>query len=141
MLLGSVAAVAGLAVFWLPDALTNHTIKVVPDVKRAQIGALMLEEIEQVTGQPCYTPEGVKALGKLTNRLGVEGIFRVYRDGVPDTLHLPGGITLLNARIFEDHDSPEVPAGFLLAETLRTAASDPLQKLIVPFLPETPKPN
>jgi len=130
MLLGSVAAVAALAVFWLPDALTNHTIKVVPDVKRAQIGALMLEEIEQVTGQPCYTPEGVKALGKLTRRLELDGIFRVYRDGVPDTLHLPGGITLLNARIFEDHDAPEVPAGFLLAETLRTAQSVPLRDVL-----------
>ena len=130
MLSASFAVVAGLAIFWLPDALTNHTIKVVPDVKRAQIGALMLEEIERVSGQPCYTPEGVKALGKLTTRLAQDSIFRVYREGVPDTLHLPGGITLLNARIFEDHDIPDVPAGFILDEELRTAQSDPLKDIL-----------
>jgi len=130
LLTASFATVAALAVFWLPDALVNHTVKVVPSVKRAQIGAHMLEEIERVTGQPCHTTQGAQALGQLTSGLGLQGIFRVYREGVPDTLHLPGGITLINARVFEDHDSVYVPAGYLLAESLRTQNSDPLRELL-----------
>ncbi|WP_420862454.1 hypothetical protein [Algirhabdus cladophorae] len=130
MLTASFAAVAALAVFWLPDALVNHTVKVVPDVKRAQIGAYMLEEIERVTGQPCFTPQGEKALAQLTRGLGLTGSYRIYRDGVPDTLHLPGGLTLINARVLEDHDSVYVPAGYFLAENLRTQNSDPLRELL-----------
>ena len=44
--------------------------------------------------------------------------------------HLPGGLVLLNRTVVEDHESAEVAAGYLLAETERSEATDPLLPLL-----------
>ena len=130
MLMGSIGVVIGLGVFWLPGAMLNHTLRVVPEVKRAEIGAALLQQIERVAGSPCESPDGSLALRELEQRLNLPGPVSVYQTALPDTIHLPGGAILAHARIFEDHDQIEVPAGYLVAEAVRARTIDPLEELL-----------
>ncbi len=130
----SVAAVAALAVFWLPGALRDHAVKVVPPAKRADIGAALAAQLQRVTGPACADPQGRAALSRLAARLpGPDGTpprLGVVRDGVRDALALPGGRILLRARLIEDHEDPDVVAGFIIAAQERAAISDPLDRLL-----------
>ncbi|MFD1508389.1 hypothetical protein [Lacimonas salitolerans] len=134
MLALSAAAVAAVAVFWLPEALREHAVKVVPDSKRADIGAALAGQMQRVTGPVCADPQGMAALRRLAARLpGPDGRvpdLQVVRDGVRDALALPGGRILLRARLIEDHDSADVLAGHIIAAQERAALSDPLDRLL-----------
>ena len=50
----------------------------------------------------------------------------ILREGVTESLSLPGGIVLLNRSLVEDHEDPAVAAGALLVERARSEAQDPL---------------
>lgn len=52
----SAATVAALAVFWLPNALAIHALRVVPNVARQTIGQDMQQLATRLTGQPCSAP-------------------------------------------------------------------------------------
>jgi hypothetical protein len=47
-----------------------------------------------------------------------------------DSLHLPGGLILLDRGVLEDHEEPDVAAGYVLAEQTRRAVRDPLRELL-----------
>ncbi|MDQ7069615.1 MAG: hypothetical protein Q9M48_02515 [Rhodobacterales bacterium] len=133
----SFAAVAAVGVLWLPGALVQHTVKVVPMVNRVEIGTDLLRRIQRLTGPPCgsTTDAGgaLKSLAKLGNRLPApDGYNRlvVMRDGVRDTAHLPGGILLLNADFIEGYDAPDVVAGYIVAERLRMTLHNPLKEFL-----------
>lgn len=132
MLLASVAAVASLAIFWLPDAVRDHAVRVVPDAKRATIGAALMRHITVVSGPPCRAPGGLNALAQLEERLpGVRaGQISILRGGVASTASLPGGAILINHTLVEDYDEPDVVAGFALAQSLRASYVDPLDDLL-----------
>lgn len=125
------AVVAGLAV-WLPGAITAYTASLVPDVVQAQIGEQLLAETERVAGAPCSSPAGDRALETLTERLFPDSDTRLVV--LPSTLktsaHLPGGTILLSHTLVEDHETPEVVAGFAVAEYLRTEAGNSLGALL-----------
>ncbi|MDO9524956.1 MAG: hypothetical protein Q7J57_05370 [Gemmobacter sp.] len=123
-----VAAVVGLGALWLPGALVTHTASLVPLSKRAEIGAVALADFERLTGQPCADPAGVQALNMLSQRLfGADPVrLVVLTDGVSGAIHLPGRLIVLDRRLVEDYDTPDVVAGYLLAEILRTEQADPL---------------
>lgn len=130
LMLGAVL-IGGL--FWLPDALRRHAVSVVPQAKRAEIGSALKEEITRVSGQPCDWPEGQDALNRLADRLAPQDRrirLHVVPDAVPDALVLPGREILLNKTLIEDFDEPDVAAGFVVAELLRAAATDPLDDLL-----------
>ncbi|MHA7875097.1 hypothetical protein [Roseivivax sp.] len=131
---GGLAAAGVLAtVFWLPGALLAYSTEVVPPVKRDEIGAALLERIERVAGRPCSASEAEEPLRALGRRvLGPErgGDLTVLRQAVPDTAHLPGGRILLNRRLVEDPEDPDVTAGYVLAEALRAGRADPLGELL-----------
>ncbi|PWE32321.1 hypothetical protein DDZ14_11385 [Maritimibacter sp. 55A14] len=125
------AAIAALAVFWLPDALVRHTAGVVPPATRAQIGRQVLDEVTALTGKPCRTRLGLAALKRLETRLGLGGArLVVLREGVPGSAHLPGGVILLDAALVEDHEGPEVAAAHAVQEAMRYGAGDPLARLL-----------
>ncbi|SDN49978.1 hypothetical protein SAMN05216196_101720 [Lutimaribacter pacificus] len=130
----SAAAVAAVAVFWLPGALREHAVSVVPAAKRADIGAALVTQLQRVTGPACAEPQGQAALARLAARLPGPGgrvpKLAVVRDGVRDALMLPGGQILLRARLIEDHEDPDVVAGYILAAQERAALSDPLDRLL-----------
>jgi hypothetical protein len=130
---GLAAALAAGAVFWLPGALRDYTVSVLPPVKRAEIGQALLGHMARVTGQPCHTEEAAAPLSALKSRLfGEEGMQQlvVVPAGVQSSAHLPGGIILLNRSVVEDHEDPDVVAGYVLAQSVAAEQSDPLIALV-----------
>ena len=132
-ILGSVlASVTALGVFWLPGALVDHTAAALPFAKRQEIGVHLLSDLARVSGAPCSSRLGDAALSKLATKLFGRGATQIFvmRDGVADAVHLPGQILVLNRHLVESEDTPEVAAGYLLAERLRAEDADPLVQLL-----------
>jgi len=127
------AAIGALGVFWLPEASLQHALKVVPQVKRAEIGAALLSNIRRVAGAPCAAPQSVDALARLAARLpspNGSGKLVVVRSGIEISTHLPGGTVILGRGLVEDYDQPDVVAGYIIAERLRGEMTDPLEPLL-----------
>lgn len=125
---GGLAVLGLLAVFWLPDALVRQTASMVPVSKRAEIGRQALADVTRVTGLPCAAPLGLAAASHLSDRLfGAEkGQILILRNAPRPASHLPGGLILLSRSLVETPDSPQVAAGFALAEQARADLLDPL---------------
>ena len=125
------ATVCGLAVFWLPQAVQTYALRVVPDVKRHEIGVKLIEQMASFSGKPCRSDSGNKALNLLSQRLlGAQERLWVLPTGVAQTAHVPGGLILLNREVLEDFEDPDVVAGFVLVESLRAAQHDSLADLL-----------
>ncbi len=129
--IGALAAL-GLGVFWLPDALTRQAVHIVPTVTRADIGEELLGRIRRLSGRPCDTVHGARALETLKTRLFPKGggEIIVLASGVAQSQALPGKIILLNKSLVEDHEDPAVVAGYVLAELQRIKEHDPLERLL-----------
>ena len=125
----SVGLVAALAFFWLPGALVSHTMSVVPQVKRAEIGAALSERLQRMTGPACSDPAGQAALRKLRARLGT-GPLQVVPGAISTALALPGGVILLDRALVEDFEEPDVVAGYVLAADITARANDPLRQML-----------
>jgi hypothetical protein len=123
---------AALALFWLPGALVGHAARVLPASKQAEIGRLALADLEPLTGAPCASAAGSRALDRLAERLLGPGAGRlvVLRRGIAGTAHLPGGLVLVDRRLIEADAPPDVVAGHILAETLRAEEDDALGRLL-----------
>lgn len=133
ILIAMLIAVGAALWSWLPGAVTAHALKVVPPVKRAEIGAELLARIERVSGPPCAAPSAQEPLRALSRRvLGQSRAdqLTVLRAGVQSTAHLPGGRILLGRSVIEDTEDPNVPAGHIIAEAMRLTSSDPLGALL-----------
>lgn len=130
--LGLVATVALAAVFWLPGALTRHTLRVLPEVKRVEIADALMTELARVSGPPCLQRNAQRALGAFSQRLtGRPDRVIVVPGGVVGSAHLPDGTILLNRALVEDWEQPEVPAGFVLVELQRMATTDPMEEFLI----------
>lgn len=131
LVLGGVVA---LSVFWLPGALREHTLRVVPEVKRDAIGLSLIDEISRLTGPPCRASASAPALRMLARRVLGEpraaDVIVLRGSGAPPSTHLPGGFVLLSRAVMEDSTSPESAAGFVLSEEVRAQARDPLEQLL-----------
>ncbi|SFE04164.1 hypothetical protein SAMN04488523_104294 [Sulfitobacter brevis] len=125
----SVVVVAALALFWLPSAMQDHTLRVVPRVKRAAIGQALLKRIERGSGAVCAEEAGVGALTRLAARLKSARIVVVPAMTQP-SLNLPGGLIVLNRSVIEDYEEPDVAAGYVLTELARRSETDPLRDLL-----------
>ena len=130
----SLLAVAlALAIVLLPNALIDQALKVVPDVKRAEIGNALLTNMQSATGVPCGSNASKGPLIELTQRMTQDDAptyLAIMRAGVKDAIHMPGGVILISRTLVEDHESPEVVAGYVIAEQTRRAARDPLRHLL-----------
>lgn len=125
------AGVLAAAVFWFPGALVGHAAGLVPAAKRAEIGRAALVDLTRLTGAPCAAPDGLRALGRLSDRLFGPGggrivILREGLAGVGGAAHLPGRLILLDRALVETVDTPDLAAAHALAEALRAEAHDPL---------------
>lgn len=129
---GFVTAVGALAIFWLPDALIRHTVSVVPQAKRLEIGRDLLGNIKRVSGQPCSRPRGAAALKALGSRITGNSETRlvILPAGIKGATHLPGNYILLNREVVEGFEEPDVAAGYILGEKLRAAKRDPLEPML-----------
>ena len=125
------ATLCALAVFWMPQAVQTYALRVVPEVKRVEIGLSLIEKMSSLSGAPCHSDSANTALDQLSQRiLGHAGRLRVLPNGVQQTAHLPGGLILVHRELLEDYDDPDVVAGYILAETLRAKQSDSLQLML-----------
>jgi len=126
---GVALAVLAVLVLWLPAALRGHVVSVVPTIKRQDLGAAILSQIERVSGRACQSDEARDALNRLARRTGVRRVV-ILPAGVQDSLALPGGIVVLNRSLIEDHEDPAVAAGYIISERARADAVDPLSDLL-----------
>lgn len=122
-------AIVLATVFLLPDALVSHTVSVVPDIKRQEIGEDLLDRIERVTGAACDTGDTRAAVNRLEARTGARKIV-VMQTGLDDSRHLPGNIVVLNKALIEDFEDPAVVAGYVLRERVQMMTTDPLRHLL-----------
>lgn len=125
----SIGTVIAVGVLWVPRALTQHTLSVVPQVKRVEIGDALLRRIERMTGPACRDAAGLRALTTLRARLGADRI-SILPGAVQSSLHLPGGHILLSRALVEDFEEPDVVAGFAMVEQSLARAQDPLRDLL-----------
>lgn len=125
----SILAVVLLVVFWLPGAMLRHTLTVVPDITRAEIGQDLLNRITRVSGPACKAAVAQPVLAKLASQTRVRQLV-VLPAGVKNSLALPGNLIVLNRAIIEDFEEPDVAAGFILTERLRATEIEPLADLL-----------
>lgn len=125
----SVSAALYAALFWLPGAMQNHTLRVVPHVARAEIGQALLQRIQRVTGPACGTSANTSTLARLGTRLDAPHL-AVMRGGFERVLHLPGDQIVLSRRLVEDFEEPDVVGGFILAAQTAARLRDPLRDVL-----------
>lgn len=125
----STAAVVLAAAIWLPGALVDHTLSVVPPAGRKEIGQALMSRIQRVTGPACGTSANNSSLARLGSRLDAPRL-AVMRGGIDTATHLPGGQILLARQLLEDHEEPDVAAGFILAERSLARQHDPLRDVL-----------
>jgi hypothetical protein len=125
----SIAAVAAVVLFWLPGAMRDNTLRVVPQVKREALGVALIDRMQRVTGPLCSDAAGLRALRRLGARLETPKLAVVPALGRP-ALHLPGGVIVLDRSVFEDWEEPDVAAGFILAQLALQVERDPLAELL-----------
>ncbi len=130
----SVAAMLGLGVFWLPGALVEQTLKVVPLSKRSEIGATTLGHLQRLTGPTCRSAQGTQALARFKTRvLGAEDTAQIVV--VPNRLKgailLPGRIVVVSRDLIEGQDDPAVLAGYVLAAVTARIDHDPLDAILL----------
>ncbi len=133
VLFGSITAVVlGFAALWLPGVVMRHTLSVVPDPTRAEIGTKLFQAIGRLTGSPCRSERGDQALARLQARLFTpgKGALLVMPEGLTSTISLPGGVMLLSRKLVESPETPEVTAGYILAEAERQSQADPLEAVL-----------
>lgn len=123
----SIGALIAGAVFWLPDALANHTLRVVPKVARQTIGQDMQQLAFRLSGQACSAPLALPALDALQKRLQVRAI-SVLPSALRGAVALPGNIVLLGRDVIEDFEEPDVAAGYIVAA--QVATPDPLRGVL-----------
>lgn len=125
----SLATVAAVVLFWLPGAMRDNTLRVVPQVKRETLGVALIERMQRVTGPMCNDAAGLRALRRLGTRLETLKLAVVPALGRP-ALHLPGGVIVLDRSVFEDWEEPDVAAGYILSELAAQIERDPLADLL-----------
>lgn len=133
ILVGSTAVVlvsAGL--FWLPGKLVEYTTGMLPDATRDQLGAAALDDLTRLTGSPCHNRAGDEAAEFLAQRLApfVPAQILVVRDSLPRPTSLPGDRVVLPESLLMATDSPDVIAGYVLAERVKAQGHNPTRILL-----------
>ena len=132
----TIAVILGLGIFWLPGALLRQTLQVMPAVKRSEIGATLLGQLQRLTSPTCRDPLGTQALAQLNTRLfGTNGGQIVVLPDGPDrglthVIDLPGGIMVLSQSMIETASEPAILAGALLATAASRRVNDPLDPIL-----------
>jgi hypothetical protein len=128
---GVLALFCAAMVFWLPSAMVDYASRISPPVQRTAIGKDLFQQIRRVSGHTCAQPQASAALAKLAKRVGLNPQkLAVVRTGVETSANLPGGYIILNRRLVEDFEDPNVVVGYVLAEMARASQSDPLHALL-----------
>ena len=124
--------IAVIAFFWLPGAVHRHTLKVAPDAQRERLGDQIFNVMQRLTGKPCGYSEGLNQLTRFAQTIpgGENAAVEIVRQGVTNSILLPGRRILLDRTVIEDHETADVAAGFVLEELARSETVDPLSPLL-----------
>jgi len=126
LLLAAIAMVVAGA-FWVPPALLRHAADIAPPAQRAEIGRMILSDIEKSVGGACSRPAGDMVRHRLAARLiGPEADIAVLPAALRGARRLPGPITIIGEDLIAGQPTPEIAAGHVLAAQAAAAASDPL---------------
>ncbi|MCV6595757.1 MAG: hypothetical protein OIF40_01560 [Mangrovicoccus sp.] len=130
--LSAVALMILFGVLWLPGALRKHSAAILPDAIQRELGEDLLRALMPMTGPPCTYSPSLAAADKLSDRLFGEDAPRiaVLSGGPVRTMALPGGTLLIHRDLIELPRSPEVPAGYLIAQSARAETLSPLVTLL-----------
>ncbi len=114
----SLCIVVLLLSVWLPKAVKEHTLNVLPFEKRSEIGQLMVTEMSNISGGPCHAPETDATLHSLFERfLPKQNVqLTVLPDAVSPVMFLTGGHMVVSQRLFIDYDTPDVVERFIRSE-------------------------
>ncbi|KEO50558.1 hypothetical protein [Thioclava pacifica] len=127
---GGVLLLGAVVLFWLPGALVDHAARIAPQAKRVEIGRKLLTEFTKMTGQPCHSPAGDKALAALAERLPGQQVIEVLPEALDGARLLPGGLAIVGRNTIAGPDTPEVVAGFLIAAQRGAAGERPLHRML-----------
>ena len=127
---GMIALAAIALALWFPDALLRHAAQIVPPAKRAEIGQMILTDLQRAGHTVCNGAAGAQALERFAARVvpgdGAPRIVVLEGSALTGAVELPGRTVLLGQSVLTDHDAPEIPAGHILAARLAAERSDPL---------------
>lgn len=128
LVLTAVAAVA----YFAPREGPRLAASFVTPSNRAEIGEQLFETLKPEFAQHCESQEGAAALNKLAAKLhpGERGEIRIVDGLEAASMHLPGGIVIIDKGLLMRHDGPEAVAGHVLLERLLMAENDPIARLI-----------
>lgn len=122
---GSFLVVIMGLLLWMPVAVRDYTLRVLPSVTRTEIGRQIAQQLVPYTGPECFSPLATPAVRTLQTRyLGDGAVLRIVPQGVVTVLALPGQIFLAQRGLVEDYEDPDVLAGYLLAEKTRVKDMD-----------------
>lgn len=122
---------ATLMFFWMPSAVRDYTLRILPDVTERNIGNGLLQELERFTGRACTSSISTRALYQLSNRLFDRPVsIAILREGVESVRALPGNVIVVSHTLVEDYDTPDVLAGFLLQLNLDSEPRNMLQQML-----------
>lgn len=120
-----------LMLVWMPVAVRDYTLRVLPNVTRIEIGQQIARLMTPYTGPECFSPLSNTAQKTLSSRvLGTSATLKIVPQGVDRVVVLPGQLFLVDRRLVEDYEDPDVLAGFLIAEKIRVSDTDILQDVL-----------
>ena len=126
----SVVVVSLISVLWGPQAVISYASKVLPEVKRIQLGDALALRIGQLAGPYCSSPEGSRTAEQLVDRLNTPS--RISLSVLPGQrsrpIALPGDKVVLFENMVTASDDPAVTAGHILS-ALATSQQNDLVRL------------
>lgn len=126
--LAALVSCLALAAILLPDALTRHTARALPETARQDIGNRLLAEMEPVTGAVCRSGRGVTGLtGLVRQTFGADAPrVAVVPSGPVPAMVLPGDLVVLRRDLIEDFSDPSAMLTAITVELERARATDPM---------------
>jgi hypothetical protein len=125
----SVMVVSVVSALWGPQAVISYASKVLPEVKRIQLGDALALRIGQLAGPYCSSPEGSRTAEKLVARLNTPA--RLSLSVLPGQrsrpIALPGGKVVLFENMVTAYDDPAVTAGHVLFALAASQNNDPVR--------------
>ncbi|MEM7242940.1 MAG: hypothetical protein AAF429_12210 [Pseudomonadota bacterium] len=108
----------GLILFWLPVQIKSYAARVVPPAKASDISEEVLAAMERITGPACHSQAGRQSLNRLKVRVlpGNTISLHVLQLGQKPSTRLPNGDIVLNEAMLLDADTPDIAAGYVIAQ-------------------------
>jgi hypothetical protein len=128
VMLGLGLGALGLALWLLPPLFTRQLIASLPEARRAELGAVLLGQMQRQSAVSCRAPQGTLAAGRLAERLwpGAGWQIVVLPQGLTAPQALPGHILLVPEQMLTAVRDPAILAADLMAATL---GADPAERL------------